>query len=173
MIFTLKCVLLITDFNNRKFLNFDPPICDLWEKNICHIATIQRTLNLLTNGSEEFLPWSSGILLQPLLEHHTTALLNTVWIVCSYDIQFSISQTQFYSYSPPVSSISWCDMSLQLQMCWSGGHCWQEQLMHLSMYSPTFPLRAYRWGNSGDLIHQNVKCPIVGQIKRVKSPRAM
>jgi len=36
-------------------------------------------------------------------------------------------------------------------------------LMHLSMYSPTTPLRLI-WGNSGDLTQQNVKCPIVGQI---------
>ena len=32
MIFTLKCALLITDFNNKKFFKFDPPVRELWAK---------------------------------------------------------------------------------------------------------------------------------------------
>ena len=41
-------------------------------------------------------------------------------------------------------------------------------IMHLSIYSPT-PFRLI-WGNSGDLTHQNVKCPIVGRNFCAKSP---
>jgi len=41
--------------------------------------------------------------------------------------------------------------------------------MHLSMYCPTTPL-GHIWGNGGGLTQSNIKCPMVGWIKCVKSP---
>ena len=48
------------------------------------------------------------------------------------------------------------------------------ELMHLSMYCPTAPPPpplGHIWGYSEDLTQPNVKCPIVGQTYRVKSPQ--
>jgi len=42
-------------------------------------------------------------------------------------------------------------------------------VVHLSMYCPTTPL-GLTWGNGRDLTQLNVKFPMVGQTKHVKSP---
>jgi len=122
-----KCICLCARFNTAnltsKRLTGPSDTAGDWMavNNFSHevvVSTLNHSEKILLQHCLTLYEWC------PPSEHSVATLLDTVWIVSSYFPQFSISQTQFYSYLPPVCSILWCDVSLELQMCWSGGHCW-------------------------------------------------